>query len=407
MRLLHTVLLLAALLVAIGADAAPPSVSRPRKRDFSPEAINSLRDTFARIRFAPMWITVPRFIRDPGTKADPSPPVAVYAIIWQREWQEELGLSADQKKSLETTHAKTTAESKKLSREFQKLSPSERRAKIKAWAGKPSPERLALENGARRDIEAVLTPTQLKTVREYLFPEQVVSHLYNAKVRQEIGFLPEQESQFRGLVRERLARFQEMSLAQAEKLWAKLSAEQQVAFREIVKHQGPTSAALSVAWELGFDFSNAVPGYPMLAETPVRKRLGLSAEQEKQLEAISAEAVSRQKAREDRTLNATPSESDQDSAWEGQAKQQVESILTKEQLTTLNSIDLRRQVMLAFGYAEKRKTAGTTEEQFEAYKQLLREAHKPMYDIDRTMLSRAVDTLTPAQKDHIRAIIDR
>ena len=49
------------------------------------------------------------------------------------------------------------------------------------------------------------------------------------------------------------------------------------ALPEVVKRQGPTSAILSIAWELGFDLDSLVPGYPMLAAAPVRERLGLSA----------------------------------------------------------------------------------------------------------------------------------
>ena len=404
MRLLRAALVLAVALAAISAEGEQPSRSRSRKKAFSQETVESLRETFSRLRFAPMWMTVPRFVRDPAKTAPP--PVAVYAIVWQREWQDELGLSGDQRKSLAEVHAKASAEVQRQNREFQELSAAEKRAKVKAWGGKTSPERRAIEGKVRREIEAILTPPQLKTIRDYLFPEQVAALLYDAKVREEIGLSPEQEGQFRAVVKEKLARVQEMSLLQAEKLWDMLTPDQRTAFEEIVKHQGATSATLAIAWELGFDFSTAAPGYPILGEMPVRKRLALNAEQEKRLDAVTAEAAARQRAREQRSLGEKPSESEPDSAWEEEAKKRVEDILTPMQLATLNDIDFRRRVALAFGYAEKRKAAGTTEQQFEGYKRLLEEAHEPLYAMDREMLARAVDILTSAQKEKMRAIID-
>jgi Spy/CpxP family protein refolding chaperone len=404
MKLLRIVVVLAVASAAVSALGGKPSSSRPRKRELSKEATDSLRETFTRLRFAPMWTNVPKFLPDPKSKPEPVP-VAAYAVIWQREWQAELRLTPEQRTSLAVIRAKATAESEQQTQDFQELSSEERKAKVKSWGGKPSPERQALEKETRHAIEAILTPEQLQTIRDYVFPERVVNLLYDASVRREIDFSPEQEARFRRIAKEKLAGVQEMSLEQAEKLWAMLTPEQQESFQEIAKHQGPTSATLSIAWELGFDFSSAVPGHPMLGEAPVRKRLKLNPEQEKQIDDITAEAAKRQRAREERMAGDTPSEAEPDWTWETDAQKRVEAILTPEQLATLNEIDLRRRVTLAFGYPEKRKEAGVTERQFDAYKRLVRQAHKPMYNLDRAMLARAVDILTPAQKEKMRAVI--
>jgi hypothetical protein len=407
MRLQHVALAFVVALTAIPVEAFQPSHVRPHKKGISKEAAESLRETLVRLRFAPMWMTVPRFLGDIPPKTAARPPVAIYAIVWQPEWQDDLGLSDQQRKSLAEVHAKAAAEVQKQNRELQKLSLTEKRAKMKEWGGKISPERRALEGKVRQEIEAILTLEQLKTVRDYLLPEQIVAAIYDAKVREEIGLSPEQEGQFRAIVKEKLGQFQEVLLDRSEKFWAVLTPQQKTAFQEIVKHQDEGAEVLAVAWELGFDFSNAAPGYPMLGEAPVRKRLALSAEQEKQIDAIAAEAAARQKARQQRTLGGASSEPAPDSAWEGEAKKRVETILTPAQLAMLNDIDLRRQVTLAFAYTEKRKEAGATEQQFNDYKRLIREAHKPMYEMDRKMLARAVDVLTPAQKDKVQAILDR
>ena len=92
---------------------------------------------------------------------------------------------------------------------------------MRSWAGKSSPARQQLESTViRRQIEAVLTPQQLKTINDNTFPETVVGLLYDAKTRQKINFTSEQAVRFRGVAKEKLARSQEMSLEQAEKLWA-------------------------------------------------------------------------------------------------------------------------------------------------------------------------------------------
>ena len=57
-------------------------------------------------------------------------------------------------------------------------------------------------------------------------------------------------------------------MKRAEKVWDLLTPQQQAELPEVVKHQGPTSAVLSIAWELGFDDDGLIPGYPMLAVAP-------------------------------------------------------------------------------------------------------------------------------------------
>jgi hypothetical protein len=92
-----------------------------------------------------------------------------------------------------------------------------------------------------------------------------------------------------------MARFQQESLKRAEKVWGLLTPQQKAELPAIVKHQGPTSAILSIAWELGFNYDNFIARYPMLAESPVRERLRLSTEQAKQLQAVMDDANARLK----------------------------------------------------------------------------------------------------------------
>ena len=364
-------------------------------------------DTIARLRFAPMWTPVPKFPRASDAEAALPVPSATYAMIWQPQWQEEIGISAEQKETLLAINAKAVAEARDHSAEFKKLSPEQRQAEVKSWAGKPSPWGQQLDNKIRTQIEAVLTPQQLQTLKDFSFPRCAVGLLYDAKTRREIGFGLQQEDQLRRIAEERLARFQAVSIEQAEKQWGMLTPEQQASLPEVVKRQGPTSAILSIAWELGFDLDSFVPGYPMLAAAPVRERLGLSAKQEEQLNAVTAEsAARREKARQERLSGKTPS-SDALSKWEAAAKMQVEAILTPQQLTTFNEIDFRRKVALALAYPEKREKVRVTEQQSNAFQRLSKGSHERRYRIDCEMLARALESLTPRQQEQLREKIDR
>ena len=383
-----------------GQPAGPPlASSQPPGRAAS--------DALARFRFAPMWRPVPKFPRVSDAEAALPVPSATYAMIWQPQWQEEIGISAEQKETLLAINAKAVAEARDHSEEFKKLSPVQRQAEVKSWAGKPAPWRQQLNNKIRTQIEAVLTPQQLQTLKEFSFPRCAVGLLYDAETRREIGFGPQQEDQLRRIAEERLARFQAVSIEQAEKQWGMLTPEQQAALPEVVKRQGPTSAILSIAWELGFDLDSLVPGYPMLAAAPVRERLGLSAKQEEQLNAVTAEsAARREKTRQERLSGKTPS-SDAPLKWEAAAKMQVEAILTPQQLTTFNEIDFRRKVALALGYPEKREKVRITEQQSDAFQRLDKGNHERRYRIDCEMLARALEALTPRQQEQLREEIDR
>ena len=412
MRLFHVTLAFAVLFATFSAHGGQPVGSPPPNSQpdslISKEAADSTRDTMARLRFAPMWVP-PESHFPPASKPEAALPVpsAAYAMIWQPRWQEEIGLSAEQKKSLLAINAKAVAEAKDHAEQFKKLSPEEQRAQVKTWAGKPSPWSQQRDNEIRRQIEAVLNPRQLQTLKDFSFSRYAIGLLYDAKIRQDVGFGQEQEARLRQIAKERLARFQKVSMERAEKLSAMLTPEQQAALPDVVKLQGPTSAVLSIAWELGFDLDNFLAHYPMLAEAPVRERLGLSAEQEKQLHALMADSAARkEKVRQERLLGKEQPSMPHSNA-ETDEKKQVEAILTPQQLATLGEINFRRQAALAIGYPEKRKTIDVTVEQAAEFQRLDNETHERLYRIDREMLGQVLDILTPRQQEELRGEIDR
>ena len=310
MRLFRVTLAFAAFFVTFPAHGGQPADSPPADLASPPEDRLTTRS-------ATRWpgsvsprcgCLFPSSRRRPTSRRRPmqSPPCQFLPPptpeIWQPQWQEELGLSAEQKKKLLAINAKAVAEAKDHAEQFKKLSPEEQKAQVKAWAGKSAPWRQQLDNEVCSQIEAVLTPQQLQTLKDFSFPVHAIGLLYDAKIRQEIGFSHRTgRSDFVALPRRDWRGFKRSTMERAEKLWDMLTPQQQAALPEVVKRQGPTSAVLSIAWDLGFDLDNFVPGYPMLAEAPVRKRLGLSAEQEKQLHAVMADSAARkEKARQER-----------------------------------------------------------------------------------------------------------
>jgi hypothetical protein len=374
------------------------------------------RDAMARLRFAPMWVAVPKPPADPRAETT-VPASAAYAMIWRPEYQEAIDLSAEQKKTLLEINAKRVAEAAQHAEQFKSLPPEEQKAQVKTWAGRPSPWSQQFGNDIRKEIEAVLTPGQLRTLKDLSFPLYAIGLVFDAATRQEIGFSQGQEDRFRGVVKERFRRFQQEWLGRNEKVWSLMSPQQQKELPAVVKRQGPTSAVLSLAGELGFDLDAMAPGYPMLAEAPVRERLKLDTDQEKRLLAVMADAAQKRESVSAKMLDEArrrvageklPSKagSSQESDLLEEGKKQIEAILTPQQLTDLKEIDFRRAVVLALGYPEKRKAVGITEQQEADLARINKETDEQLYRIDREMMGQAIKILSAQQQQKLREKID-
>jgi len=412
MRIFPFVLAVVAFFPTISTSGEEPTDSSPESNlpassQMSQQATSPMQAVPTATRFAPFWIPIARFMPpSPGENALP-PPSAAFALIWQPQWQEELALSAEQKKTLQEIHAKAVAKIKERSEQFKSLPPEGQKAQLAAQVGKPAPWRQQLDNNLRSEIKAILTPKQLQVIKEFSFPSQAVGLLYQAKIRQSIEFTREQEDAFRRIAGERLARLQATQIEQAEKLWGLLTPEQQAALPELVRKQAPASAILSIAMELGFDLDRCLPGHPMLSESPVRERLKLSDVQKEHLEALATDcAAKKEDARRERLARQVqPAPSG--SHWEAEAKAKVEAILTPPQLMTLNAIDFRRQVALTLGRPDKRQAIGIAAQQAADFQQLAEELHDRQYRIDREMLARALEILTPRQQEQLQEETDR
>jgi hypothetical protein len=166
-----------------------------------------LRETKARLQFAPMWMPVPKYIPVANRNDARLPPVPAYDAVWHPQWQAELGLSNQQQETLRSIHADASATIKKQTERFQRLSLAQQNEEVKSWGGQPAPWRTQLDHEIAGRIEATLTPKQSQAIREQALPGYLVGLLYDAKQREAIEFTAEQEEQFRQVARQRLSRF--------------------------------------------------------------------------------------------------------------------------------------------------------------------------------------------------------
>lgn len=130
-----------------------------------------------------------------------------------------------------------------------------------------------------------------------------------------------------------------------------------------------------------------------------RSTLRLSTEQAEQLQAVMADAGARVKKARQGGANQSDAEIDE--------KNRVEAILTPQQLTTLVEINFRRQVVLALGYPEKRDSIGMTDQQKADLQRLDNESSEQQYRIDREMLGKVLELITPPQRQQLIAEIGR
>jgi hypothetical protein len=268
---------------------------------------------------------------------------------------------------------------------------------VKSRSGKPAPWRQELDDQVRNQIEMILTPTQLRVLKEYSFPRYAVSRLYDADLRRQIDFSRQQAEQFDRLTRERMATFQEQYLVHADAVWGILTPQQRDALPEIVRQhllKGPTGAAIAVGYDLGFDFSLVSPKHPMLAEAPVRNHLGLSNAQDDAMVALMMELAEKKRKNLPQQHQAAESP-------------RLAAILNPQQLKLLEDLELRRNVVRALNSSENREAVDMTKEQQTELDKLDRTEHEVLYRIDCRMLDKALTILTSSQKEQLRAEMDK
>jgi hypothetical protein len=261
------------------------------------------------------------------------------------------------------------------------------------WIPNTTSSRDGIKAGGRKDLA---------------FARQAIGLLNDPLVRRRIGFAPQQEETFCRLRRERFRRVQLAILDSTDKWWATLTPEQQAKLHEPGMHAGPLSG-LAYASEVGFDTSESVPGYPFLAEAGVRDRLGLTAEQEKQLQAIArAYQEERNPSRDYKkpTKPVTPGEFHR-LQEPRPTKEKVEALLTPRQLTMLKEISFRKNRSWAIDVPRISRAVGVTEKQKAECQRLRDEENDHLCRIDSEAVAEVMKLLTPAQCKKLRLEIEQ
>lgn len=366
--------------------------------------------------FAPMWTSL-GLSSQMGFELPPEDIASiVHVSIWRSDCQKAIGLSAEQKATILAINAKYLAEQRKHQAQWLAMPADQRdteacRKQAKQW-GK------AFSDGIRREIEASLTAKQVESLKEFGFVAFSVESLYRGKIRRVLGLTAEQEKTLQRVYIERLSRVQNEQLKHADKAYAVLTPEQHAKFLEL--RQGPTSAVLSLANDLGFYYGLICQSYPMLAMQPVRERLKVDANQEKKLSALMTESARKQQAamvRSRQNLAAAMKETTNSPTTASRAADaddmnvddsaQIEAILTPKQIAALKDIDLRRRMLLALGYADKRKTLGITDPQTAELNRIDRETIDGLRRIESEMIRKPLDVLTPVQQTKLREMFNR
>jgi hypothetical protein len=424
-------LTLTVFLAGLPACGAEPAGTPPSNAQVADKPIDAAAEALVMFNFAPRWMPVPAAFRD-SMGQGPTPVGGMHASVFRPATQEELNLSAEQRQTIADIKTKRMAEMTDRNDQMRRLPPAEQQKKVEEY----QQWRKQFEEDVRKDIAAALTPKQFQGLKDSIFPDYVIGFLYGAKIRAEIGFGPEQEGQFRRLAKERLSRFQQEYMRRAERIWGLLSSEQQADLYEMIKQQPPRSAISTLSFELGFPNDESLVGYPMLAEVPVRERLGLSDKQQEQLRAILAEGgvrarkafqeayeremkdaqeeqsgaardVNAMKERDAKEREAREKDANERKLREAEDKKAIEGILTADQLATLREIDVRRQVVLTLGAQDRRKAAGISDQQAADLARIGKETSEQLYRVDREMLGRAMKLLTPDQREKLEKKIDQ
>jgi hypothetical protein len=328
--------------------------------------------------------------------------------------REAMRLSEEQAKGLREISAKSAKEDQasglgEIVRQLN-LQPTKEKEQLLLNEMRQKQEELA--KAARKRIEAVLTPPQLATCRKRSMAAVIESYFCGTEGPDAIGATPGEWEELAKLDtewRHRMHRLHQdfgakcvavFSPEQLKKLWTaiqreKISVEQPPRWKAPLgdeKKQGQTTPTQRAKPQPPCELDTlTLPVYKDLEEAAVRKELGLTADQEKALRAISTKFVAAE----------TGSEASDD------VRQRVDALLTPKQLATLKEIHFRGTIVTMTFAPEIVEEVGLTDRQKAALKTLDRNLQRQMWALNCEMNDRFLAVLSPAQLRRIGEEADR
>ncbi|MBN2579802.1 MAG: hypothetical protein JXB10_12510 [Pirellulales bacterium] len=379
------------------------------------------------------------------TSSPPGPEYLVlpsYSILVMPDIQKELKLSAEQKKMLRKISADYLADVKSESEMIRInamfLAPTEDPKKLAEESKKKIKQ---LTDRVRKRIEGLLTAEQLQALKHLNFLMGSYGMLLDPQASKALELSPEQQKRIKQFRQEENRRTEKEYDKYTDQTFAVLSPEQQKKLRpeverfyrdtheemaekfkpnvQTVTREGEEgqvvgTVTLELEGDIHFDAyyfvavaETALPVYENLSRPEVQKTLGISADQQKQLQEIAA-GFKKDSEKDMQELTQFEHWQKRDQQVKA-VRRQIEKLLKPEQLTAMKDMIFRTQAPLVLADAQNgvREKIGLSDRQKADLDRISRNFNGETNRINRTTEEKILELLTPPQQEKLRAELDR
>ncbi len=354
-----------------------------------------------------------------------------YCGIFSPEMRKELNLSAEQCKRLSEVSTDIWKKHETLSKQDADMTDQKVRARYFANIDQ-------LAGDCRKQIEAVVTPQQLEAYKKAVLPLIAFEMLDRPESRKTIGVAGRQEEKLQQIFKESSQqRAQPPTPDEAKRMeQAKnavldaLSPQQREKLRSQVQQSIRNDEESTLAYFIGTYsgmpiFSGGpidagerwapmvLPFYSELTETAIAQRLGLNADQRKQLAAIEREHRGEVEKLAGEIKKLSPDQRKRPDVQQRAlrmleaVRQRTEAVLSPQQLAALKEIVFRRRAFSTLADPKAAVKIGLNDQQKAAVKRINEEPANKYDRILREAARKLIGVLTPQQQDKIREVMDR
>ena len=289
---------------------------------------------------------------------------------------------------------------------------------------------------ARKQIEEILTPAQVAACKRRFLAEMMPRFRLDEEEPKTLGLTAGQKAKFAELRAELDRRLHELKQDSGAQCFAMFKPEQQTKLREAVEKEERAAEEMPKEWTHpicgGWWFSPGykraypvvLPVYMDLREATVRKELGLTPDQEKDLRAISATFVARIQEEIDHQRQYAPRPADAANEYSKQVdrkqmemikdiRRKVETLLTPKQLAAIKEINYRTKILwtwfvqkpcpvaILWLSPELIKEIGPTKKQQAALEAIRDHFWQTQRELEDEINHKFLDVLTPKQQGHL------
>ncbi len=413
--------------------------------NLTPEADDKEQDSGQSVKQSAPGGGTPALVTSPDSSEYIALPA--YSAIANPKIRKQLEITPLQEKKLREISAAFMTEVQKLDQEVRNVPPKESQAKTEAIKQKWD----ELRTNGQKQIEEVITPQQLDACKKLVFPVMAFAMLQDPQVLKNIDITPEQKEKLRQLHKDMSQSMDRESQDRTDRSLALLSREQLEKLRVEVErqyresHEPKTAETMSVYWSpqsvnagtlnltvdpystawawawgatdsvIEKDYIILPVVYENLGLAAVRKTLGLSPDQEKQLKEIASNSQIEMEKLSRKLRNLAPEEQQrkmneyqlESAKLAKEIRQKIEALLTPEQLAALKDNQFRSQ---AFGWLiipQVQDKIGLSDRQkadiYHISKDLLEKSDR----FDQELFAKELGLLTPGQQEKLREELDR